>query len=92
MTYTEDDPALFIATDIYLRDVDSNISSVTIDFPNENGDIFQVANYLSLQEAYSLQSSMIDNTMIISGSASAEVYQEVRQQAIRNNNVYFFIL
>ena len=38
--YLEDNPALIIGRDLYLRDVDSNVSTVTIYATGELSDIF----------------------------------------------------
>lgn len=83
LQYAEDDHVLFLAADLYLRDVDSNISMATLYFtgllngPNDHFFINQ-----TLASSYGLTFNMTDQqtstTIIVSGSATYAQYREVR--------------
>ena len=84
LSYIEDDQPILLATDLYLRDVDSNISSITIELTgllNGKSDKFSVNEDLldmyGIALEYDELSSSINSTIILGGEASPKEYEQV---------------
>lgn len=82
LSYFEDDPLLLFADDLYLRDVDSDISTATLHFMgllNGNNDYFAINQTLAAH--YGINISIIDGvnsrSVIATGNSSSEHYREV---------------
>ena len=76
-TYLEDDPQLFFASNVYLQDVDSDLSSVTIKLTgllNGDDDVFKLNETLL---SYDVSKSNQGRIITLSGDYTADVYEKV---------------
>ena len=83
LQYYEDDPLLSLTNDLYLRDVDSNITSASLhfnDLMNGLDDYFFLNQTLALTYGLNINTTM-DNfdtrTILVSGTATPDAYKEV---------------
>ena len=82
LSYFEDDPLLLFAKDLYLRDVDSDISTATVHFVgllNGNNDYFTINETLAAYYGISIDitDGINSRSIIATGSSSSEHYREV---------------
>lgn len=87
LSYFEDDPLLLFAKDLYLRDVDSDISTATLHFIgllNGDNDYFTINQTLAAH--YGISINIIDGvnsrSIIATGNSSSEHYREVSMSII----------
>lgn len=82
LSYFEDDPLLLFAKDLYLRDVDSDISTATVHFVgllNGNNDYFTINETLAAYYGISIDitDGINSRSIIATGNSSSEHYREV---------------